>query len=82
MNIGRKAFKGDGPMALARDPLPESAFQPRRVADRDDDGSGRFSVMMVIFVALLAAAFVCATLKAGVQNEPAQQPESSTNSAQ
>ena len=63
-------------MALARDPLPESAFQPRRVADRDDDGSGRFSVMMVIFVALLAAAFVCATLKAGVQNEPAQQPES------
>jgi hypothetical protein len=82
MSIGRKALIGDGPMALARDPLPESAFQPRRVADRDDDGSGRFSVMMVIFVALLAAAFVCATLKAGVQNEPAQQPESSTNSAQ
>ena len=27
--------------------------------------------MMVVFVALLAAAFVCATLKAGVQNEPA-----------
>jgi hypothetical protein len=82
MSIGRKALIGDGPMALARDPLPESAFQPRRVPDRDDDGSGRFSVMMVIFVALLAAAFVCATLKAGVQNEPAQQPESSTNSAQ
>jgi hypothetical protein len=62
-------------MALARDPLPESAFHPRRVPDRDDDGSGRLSVMMVIFVALLAAAFVCATLNAGVQNEPATQTE-------
>ena len=69
-------------MALARDPLPEDLpFQPRQVADRDDDGSGRFSVMMVIFVALLAAAFVCATLKAGVQNEPAQQPSDRTPSS-
>ncbi|MGZ5165769.1 MAG: hypothetical protein ACXWCQ_35185 [Burkholderiales bacterium] len=69
-------------MALARDPLPESAFQPRRVPDRDDDGSGRLSVTIVIFVALLAAAFVCATLKAGVQNDPATQTEPvSTNSA-
>jgi hypothetical protein len=70
-------------MALARDPLPESTFQPRRVPDQDDDGSGRFSVMMVVFVALLAAAFVCVTLKAGVQNEPTTQTESvSTNSVQ
>jgi hypothetical protein len=39
--------------------------------------------MMVVFVALLAAAFVCATLKAGMQNEPATQAEPvSTNSAQ
>jgi hypothetical protein len=83
MNIGRKAFEGDGPMALARDPLPESAFQPRRVPNQDDDGSGRSSVMMVVFVALLAAAFVCATLNAGVQNEPATQTEpDSTNSTQ
>jgi hypothetical protein len=83
MSIGRKALIGDGPMALARDRLPESAFQPRRVPDSDDDGGGRFSVMMVIFVALLAAGFVCATLNAGVQNEPATQTEpDSTNSAQ
>jgi hypothetical protein len=51
-------------MALARDPLPKSAFQPRRVPDRDDDGSGRFSVMTVTFVALLAAAFIYATYNA------------------
>jgi hypothetical protein len=39
--------------------------------------------MMVVFAALLAAAFVCATLKAGVQNDPATQTEPvSTNSAQ
>jgi hypothetical protein len=39
--------------------------------------------MMVVFVALLAAAFVCVTLKAGVQNEPAKQTEPvSTNSVQ
>jgi hypothetical protein len=39
--------------------------------------------MMVIFVALLAATFVYATLNAGVQNEPATQTEpDSTNSAQ